>query len=334
MLREAIVRVGVVREQELVRGDAAEDDVTEHERRLLLHGVAQRLVEGGEELRVRHGVVDEPCVEPLAREVVDERAGLRVGEHARHLRGELRLVGELAGVGGGRERVVGHRAPQEVREAGRDLVARERVRRERGRGRVELDAIKEVGRHEHGLHRQAHAGLPGVAVRARDHDGGGDERVGLGVRERAPPRATAEGAQHRARAGLAGALDVAGDDLRALRARERLGHERLGGGLVELQVHGRDGEDIGDVVEAEAAVIGRELVGGRRRGAEEVADGVVVLGAVEAVERHPARIAAERDHASNARARDAAAAAAHRRRPPSARRRRRRRSLPGARTRG
>ena len=145
-----------------------------------------------------------------------------------------------------------------------------------------VDAEDDVGERVPGL-LAVHPGLEEVVAGDVDLDLGGDRPVGPEVPE------LAGGAAHR-RGGV-GALGLA---LPHARRDDRLGHrladQGLGGALVELGLERREVEDVGDVVEAEADVVGGEVVGGGLGGEEEVADGVVVLDAVEAPEGDPARI--------------------------------------------
>ena len=89
--------------------------------------------------------------------------------------------------------------------------------------------------------------------------------------------------------------EAGGNTLRA--ARDGVGDNGLvedfvGGGEVFLEKRGREGEDVADVVEAVAGVVGREVGGGFEIEADEVADGVVIFGAVEAAEGDSAGIGA------------------------------------------
>ena len=57
----------------------------------------------------------------------------------------------------------------------------------------------------------------------------------------------------------------------------------FGGGQVLLHQGGGDGEDVADVVEAVAGIVGGELFGGAEIDAEQVADGVGIFVAIEAM---------------------------------------------------
>ena len=64
-------------------------------------------------------------------------------------------------------------------------------------------------------------------------------------------------------------------------AEERGARDALGGHEVALHQHGRQREHVGDVVEAVARVVLREVIGRPEVDAEQVTDRVVVLGPVE-----------------------------------------------------
>ena len=68
------------------------------------------------------------------------------------------------------------------------------------------------------------------------------------------------------------------------RHRHRLADQALGRELVQLGLQRRGAQHVGDVVEAEAEVVGREAVGRPLLGAQQVPNGVVVLGAVQAMD--------------------------------------------------
>ena len=88
----------------------------------------QVLVETGEEPRVGLLRVHVAQEEPLLGEVVDEGGRPRVGEHAAHLAVEHVGLAQLAADGGVEQLVVGDAAPQEERQARRELEVADRVR--------------------------------------------------------------------------------------------------------------------------------------------------------------------------------------------------------------
>ena len=142
-------------------------------------------------------------------------ARLRVGEHALHLGGDVRVAGQPPALGGGEQRVVGHAAPQQVRQPGRHLpVAHAHhlrlAHRRAGRGvldgdlriaahrlSAELDAIKELGRLQHGGDHQPDAGLEVGRLAGVEH--GLQDRGVVGVQRpaiRAPAKRGDEARPH------------------------------------------------------------------------------------------------------------------------------------------
>ena len=78
--------------------------------------------------------------------------------------------------------------------------------------------------------------------------------------------------------------------LARLGAEHRRARDSLGGQQVPLHQHRRHREHVADVVEPVARVVLRKVVGRTEVDAEQIADGVVVFGAVQPPDRHPARI--------------------------------------------
>jgi len=78
------------------------------------------------------------------------------------------------------------------------------------------------------------------------------------------------------------------DALVDLGSPEGLADDFLGRGQVHLDEDGRHREDIADIVEAVSDIVGRELIGRAQVQADQVADRVVVFGAVEAADSEPA----------------------------------------------
>ena len=157
----------------------------------VLHGVAQVLVERGEDGRVRRHVADLVQLEPAVDEVAGERGGPRVGEHAAHLHVEDGGPRELAALGEGEQLVVGDAVPQEEREPRRQLDVVDAVdRRVRVGGRAR-DAEEELRVDEHPLEHGPNARvevLPAPAPSRRSRTGdprrtrspAGDRRAGPG----------------------------------------------------------------------------------------------------------------------------------------------------------
>ena len=83
------------------------------------------------------------------------------------------------------------------------------------------------------------------------------------------------------------------------RFRQRQGDDRpvgnpAGGGQVFLHQHWRDGQDIADVVEAVARIVGRKVLVGAKLDGEEIADRVRVLRPVQTPRGDPPRIGLHR----------------------------------------
>ena len=83
--------------------------------------VAQVVVEVGELVGVGRDVLQVADVQPLPREVLHQRVGVRVGQHAPHLRLEHRRLAQASRRGQIEQRVVGHAAPEEERQPRRQL---------------------------------------------------------------------------------------------------------------------------------------------------------------------------------------------------------------------
>jgi hypothetical protein len=252
-----VISVGCGRAAPRARGEASED-----------LGLARAVVErGAGEDAAAAAAVDHRAVErALDRDAVDPQVA--VGHRGR--------VVEVVDEADRDQRVAGGQrdGPLVGGGAGRD------------RGDVE-DAHRLVG-HLDRQPRRVGAGLLAVGAH-RDLVGGGDRR-GRGDRRGAAREEQPAAALHVADGGVAHDLERLGG--RRGRRGQRVGDQRLGGGLVQLERQRRQAQHVGDVVEAVAAIVGGEVARRRERGAEQVADGVVVLDVVEAVQRDPARIAA------------------------------------------
>ena len=83
--RDALVDERVVGAQQIERAAVLLHDAAEEELRLALEPLPQRVVEVGEHALHGHDGVEVAQVQPLAREVLDERRRALVGEHALHL---------------------------------------------------------------------------------------------------------------------------------------------------------------------------------------------------------------------------------------------------------
>ena len=140
-------------QERVVGGDQVEgaavlaQDALEEQLRLAAEGPAQGLVEVGEDDEVGRDRGQVAQVQPLGREVGDQRRRPPVGEHAPHLGLEHRGVAQLAAGRGLDQLVVGQAAPEEERQPRRQLEVAHPVRPVRPRG-VALDPQQELGAHQ------------------------------------------------------------------------------------------------------------------------------------------------------------------------------------------
>ena len=114
--REPLVHEGVVGIQQVEDAAVLAHDALEEELRLGAEAVSKLVVEVREVARIRDVALQVPQHQPLAREVVDERARPRIGEHAAHLLLEHRRPAQPALCGCIEQLIVGDRAPEEERQ--------------------------------------------------------------------------------------------------------------------------------------------------------------------------------------------------------------------------
>ena len=103
------------------------EDALEEQLRLALKRLAKVVVEVGKLVLIGLRALQIPQVEPLAGEVVHERAALRVGEHAPHLAIEDGRVLQPALAGHAEQLIVRDRTPEEERQPRRELDIADRV---------------------------------------------------------------------------------------------------------------------------------------------------------------------------------------------------------------
>ena len=235
---------------------------------LLHHRVAQRLVPVGKDRRRRpDGFAARAGRATARRSPRRTRASARTRAGDRAAASRRRVVSSSPLSASANSVVVGHRAPQQVREPRGELVAVERM----GLGRVgigiELDAVEEVRRTRARALTTCSMEASKASPRSRALRRQRDERVDLVAVERTAKGAAAERGDDRARAGdLVGRRRLAGDDARAQRAvREHLLGERVGGVPVLLVLRLGHAQRIGDVVEAERLLVGDEAGRGAAR---------------------------------------------------------------------
>ena len=150
VLRQPLVHEAEVGVQEVEDAAILAEDRLEEQLALADHARPQIVVEAGELLGIGRDVRQLPGRQPLAREVLDEGGRLRVREHPPHL--GIEVASQLSPARQGKQLVVGHAAPEEVRQPRGQFVLVDRVARPGlGAGRVQLDAEQEVGPDQHAL---------------------------------------------------------------------------------------------------------------------------------------------------------------------------------------
>ena len=160
VLRQHVVHEGVVGGEQVEQAAVFTHDAVEEQLHFTPHRLRQVAREVGEDrgLRVHVRQTREP--QPLRGEMRGEALGARVGQHAPDLllehgwRAQLPVARQLD------ERVVGARAPQEIREPRRQFQVVDRVMLA-GREAVghALEAEDELGTRDRGLHHRTDAGL-------------------------------------------------------------------------------------------------------------------------------------------------------------------------------
>ena len=189
MRREPLVEERVVRVQEIGDRTVLAQHMLEEHRRLGLHRLAQLGIPFLELVRVRLDGIEVARLEPLAGEVRGKGGRARVGEHPVDLRFEHRRFGELARLGQRQQRVVRHRAPEEIADARCELERRHLVHERRiARVGIALDAEEEIGRHEQRLDGELYALLRRLTAGHRAIDET-RQRIDLTPRGRPPIRA-------------------------------------------------------------------------------------------------------------------------------------------------
>src|SRR5690606_21070556 len=122
VFRQALIEEAVVGGQEFAQRPISRHDVAGQQARFLDEGVTQVVVEGITFRRQRFQFTQ---AQPLAEEVVDQRLGPRIGEHAPDFRLQYGRLEQAAVVGQLQQAVVGNAAPQEEGQARGHFVWRE-----------------------------------------------------------------------------------------------------------------------------------------------------------------------------------------------------------------
>ena len=117
VLGQSFVQIAKTTAEEIEHAAVFADDRRGKEFGFATHRGFQFRVEVWIDLRIRRDAVEEPQVEPLREEVIDEGLCLAVGEHSANLLLERGVFVQLAFRGQAEELLVGSAAPEEVRQA-------------------------------------------------------------------------------------------------------------------------------------------------------------------------------------------------------------------------
>ena len=113
---QSFVHERVVARQQLEHALVLAQDAAKEQLGFTAERLPQVVVEVGEQVRVRHDAAQIAQVQPLAREVGDQRLGPRIGHHPAHLPRQHLGPAEPAFVGQLQQLVVGDAAPEEERQ--------------------------------------------------------------------------------------------------------------------------------------------------------------------------------------------------------------------------
>src|ERR1700761_2987190 len=108
-----IVQITEVSAEQIFDGQRMMQEFAEKQLRFARQLAASAIVEAAQR-RVDLMIIERAQEQPLAREVIDQRARTRIGEHTLGLPREPRRALELAALGGAKELRVGHGAPQKI----------------------------------------------------------------------------------------------------------------------------------------------------------------------------------------------------------------------------
>ena len=164
---EPLVDERVVGREQVEDAPVLAQHAVEEQLRLAAERLAEPFAEVGENVLVRLHGGGVPQRQPLAGEVAREGVRARIGEHPRHLRVECRLLAQLSPLGEVEKLVVRDTAPEEERQARRQLEVADAVVGVRRRARrVPLDAEEELRADQQPADRHLDAGVEAAAVAA------------------------------------------------------------------------------------------------------------------------------------------------------------------------
>ena len=122
MRRQDVVDAREVGIEELKDAHVAAQHLAEEVNRLQPHGRRELIVEAGVAIHVHDDTLQAIELQPLLGELLDERPGAAVLNHPANLRGQLGPLVQLSLARQLQELLIGHRAPEEVRQPGRQLM--------------------------------------------------------------------------------------------------------------------------------------------------------------------------------------------------------------------
>ena len=156
MLGKALIQERIVGTEQIENTAVLAENAGDEELGFFAEGGAQVLVEAAEDVGIGLQIFERPQVEPLAGEVLDQRVGVRRGEHARRLGLDYRGFTQVCF----KQFVIGNRTPQEEGKARRHFRGAEAV----GTARCSIagfafDAEEEIRRDQHGFEGGLNAGV-------------------------------------------------------------------------------------------------------------------------------------------------------------------------------
>ena len=283
-----------VRDEKLVCGAVELQKLRENPLGFLAHGPAERGIEHGEHGGVHLVLGQLTRAQPLPGKVGSQSRRLGVTEHPLQLFRHLGIVVEQAIFSRRHELRVGHRAPQAVAQPTGQLEVIHPMGLDGAGLGVDLHAEQKAGRHQEGLQGEANPFRGGSILAERDVE---ETKVAgkLFLSGGPPPREAGKSLDDlpgaRVAGGGAGGAGEHGAPAGIVRAqRHELIDQLAGASLVDLDVQRGDALCCGHRVEAPLDVVGRKLIARPQAGAEEVAQGIAVLRAVETPQGHSTRI--------------------------------------------
>ena len=149
MLRQPFVDEGIAPVDEVEDAPVLADHVLDEQLRLPAHREAEIVLEVGEARAIARDRFERAELQPLPAEVLGQRVRPGIPQHAAHLRRQHHGIAQRARIGGPAQARVRHARPDEVRQARRELVLGDPVRRgARPERLIPLDAEEEIRRHQ------------------------------------------------------------------------------------------------------------------------------------------------------------------------------------------